>query len=355
MPGTPRGASCGTNRASPTRVDFRSPIPTARSVPQLVYAAVSAQPTKCERPAWRPCLVPGAQALRAAAAARLLSGPRAALAGVPPAPLTRGVRPHCGPSWPRARRVAWPGSPLLARPAAALPRRLRARSLCGRNSPAAPPPPIDMLLTSAAHGAAAPPGRSRPRPRSRPLAPEPLCTGGGGGRAGRAGVCRAARGGRAPGEVWGGGPASRLRSPRDNAEGLCPVRAPLRRPRRPPAWGAFRVRGRAGEGPEGAACGRAGADSLQGIRRKVSRVGKGTEREGDVQWQTKGRSGGAGEVGFLPPREPGPGRPSLSPRGRSPAPTPESERAGRGMEAEGGGWGAGGGVICSAGPRLAPR
>lgn len=237
-----------------------------------------------------------------------------------------------------------PGYPLLARPAAALPRRLRARSLCGRNSPAAPPPPIDMLLTSAAHGAAAPPGRSRPR--SRPRAPEPLCTGGDGGRRGRRGVCGAARGGRAPGEVWGGGPASRLRSPRDNAEGPRPVRAPLSRPPPPTRLGSLSGAGTGGGG--------------DGVRAGGSRCASGETQEGfpsrerhgqggDVErGRQRAESGGAGEVGFLLPREPGPRRPSLIPRGRSPAPTPESREGGTGAG------GRGAGLSAAQGPGLAP-
>lgn len=180
-PGLPRGRrvpgitpdpSAGADRPTPTRVGFRNPVPTARSVPHLVYPAASAAPakSKCPRPATPrpPARPPGPRGGRARPGRGFARDTGPGLAGAPPGPSYPGRQRALRPGSWSARRTGRPGSP----------RPLRAAGRCGSSralaraaavtARAAPRPPIDMLLTSACTRAGRP---HQGDPRRRRAAP----------------------------------------------------------------------------------------------------------------------------------------------------------------------------------------
>lgn len=148
-------------------------------------------------------------------------------------------------------------------------------------------------------------------------------------------MCRAARGGRAPGEVWGAGPASRLRGRRNNAEGSPPGPCAPEPPARLGSLSGGGVwRGRGGVRPGASRC--ASGKTQAGFPSRGRREEGG---RGRAVRQTKGRIRRGRGGGFLPPQ-----------------PQSRGARAGLGSRAPRGrdGAGGGGGVIRGAGPGGAP-
>lgn len=234
--------------------------------------------SRCERPSpespsvpvWRPCVRPPApQAL--GVAARLRPGPPAAFAGAPTGFSYPGRQGALRPGSCRARRAGRPGSPLPL-PAAGRCGSLRALARSAVvTARAAPPLPIDMLLTSACtRRGPAPPGRSPPAPRGprpgdprrgsalplHPGRPVGWRRGGRGGEVGAKGTrvgdgFQLARPWRSLGwRGWLRAP----RSPRGNAEGSPPAPFSPATPHPPPpptSFRSLRVRGLAGGGVGG--------------------------------------------------------------------------------------------------------